>query len=34
MRDYIDGLWEVGVSEANLKVMAADNAARLLGLKG
>ena len=34
MRDYIDGLWEIGVSEAKLKVMAADNAARLLGLKG
>jgi hypothetical protein len=34
MRDYIDGLWEIGVSEAKLKVMAADNAASLLGLKG
>ena len=34
MRDYIDGLWNIGVSEAKLKIMAADNAARLLGLKG
>jgi hypothetical protein len=34
MRDYIEGLWDIGVSEAKLKVMAADNAARLLGLKG
>jgi hypothetical protein len=34
MRDYIDGLWEAGISEATLRVMAADNAARLLGLAG
>jgi hypothetical protein len=34
MCDYIDGLWEAGVKEAALKVMVADNAARLLGLKG
>lgn len=34
MRDYLDGLWEIGVPEAQLKVMAADNAARLLGLRG
>jgi predicted TIM-barrel fold metal-dependent hydrolase len=34
MRDYVDGLWAAGVPEANLKLMAADNAARLLGLKG
>ncbi len=34
MRDYLDGLWEIGVSEAKLKLMAADNSARLLGLKG
>ena len=34
MRDYLDGLWEIGVAEAKLKLMAADNSARLLGLKG
>jgi hypothetical protein len=34
MRDYVDGLWEAGVSEATLKLMVADNATRLLGLKG
>ncbi len=34
MRDYIDGLWEAGVSETTLRMMAADNAARLLGLRG
>jgi hypothetical protein len=34
MRDYLDGLWEIGVAEAKLKLMAADNSSRLLGLKG
>ncbi len=32
--DYIDGLSEAGIPEATLRMMAADNAARLLGLKG
>lgn len=34
LRDYVDGLWEAGVSEAQLRQMACDNGARLLGLKG
>jgi hypothetical protein len=34
MRDYLDGLWEAGVSEAKLNLMAADNSARLLRLTG
>ncbi len=34
MRDYLDGLWEIGVPETKLKEMAAENSARLLGLKG
>jgi hypothetical protein len=34
MHDYLDGLWEAGVAEMKLKMMAADNSARLLGLKG
>lgn len=34
LRDYLDGLWEAGVSEQDLKQMVCDNGARLLGLKG
>ncbi len=33
LRDYVDGLWEAGLSETMLRRMACDNGARLLGLK-
>jgi hypothetical protein len=32
--DYIDGLWAVGVSESELRRMACENGARLLGVVG
>jgi hypothetical protein len=34
LRDYLDGLWEAGVPEADLRRMACDNGARLLGMIG
>lgn len=33
LRDYVDSLWEAGVSEQTLRLMACDNGARLLGIK-
>jgi len=33
LRDYVDGLWAAGVAERDLRRMACDNGARLLGLK-
>jgi len=33
LRDCVDGLWAAGVSESDLRLMASDNGARLLGLK-
>jgi len=34
MRDFIESLWEAGMSESKLRMMACDNSARLLRLAG